>query len=161
MRIRDTSEVLAAHPLFAGFGEADLALIAGCGTNVRFRAGEVVAEEGADADTFYLVRRGRIAIETHAPHRPAIVVATHPAGDVVGWSWILPPHRWAFDARAVEDTGAIALDGACLRGKCEQDTDLGYRLMRRFARLASDDLQATRMQLLDVYGAPAGSHAGR
>lgn len=154
MRIRDTGDLLAHHPFFAGFPEADLTLVAGCATNVRFRPGELLAAEGSDADTFFLIRRGRVSIETHAPNRPTIMLATHGAGDIVGWSWILPPHRWAFDARALDDTSAVALDGACLRGKCEADTDLGYRLMQRFAGLASDDLQATRVQLLDVYGAP-------
>lgn len=154
MQIKETRDLLADHPFFAGFPPADLALVAGCGTNAHFRPGELVAEEGSNADTFFVIRRGRISIETHAPQRPTIVLATHGAGDIVGWSWILPPHRWAFDARALDDTSAVALDGACLRGKCETDTDLGYRLMQRFARLASDDLQATRVQLLDVYGAP-------
>jgi hypothetical protein len=46
----------------------------------------------------------------------------------------------------------VAFDGACLRGKCEQDHDLGYELMKRFAANMVDRLQATRLQLLDVYG---------
>ena len=49
-------------------------------------------------------------------------------------------------------TSAVALDGACLRGKCEADTALGYRLMARFARLTQQRLQETRLQLLDLYG---------
>lgn len=149
-------DLLAAHPFFDGLPETDIDLIAGCGINVHLSGGQILFEEGAPADTFYVVRRGRVAIEMHAP-QSTIVLATHRSGDVVGWSWLFPPHRWAFDARAVEDTSAIALDGACLRAKCEDDTDLGYRLMKRFARLATDHLAATRLQLLDVYGTPGST----
>jgi hypothetical protein len=86
-----------------------------------------------------------------------MMITTLGAGELVGWSWLFPPYRWHFDARATELTRTIAFDGACLRDKCEQDHDLGYELMRRFASLMLDRLQATRLQLLDVYGrAPVG-----
>ena len=156
MNKADIRDLLAAHPFFAGLPGTDLDLIAGCGTNVHFRPGEMLFAEGEPADRFFVLRRGRVAIETHMPQRPAIVLATHGSGDVVGWSWLFPPYRWAFGARAVEDTSAIALDGACLRAKCDDDGDLGYRLMRRFARLLTDELAATRLQLLDLYGDPRG-----
>ena len=151
---------MASHPFFAGLRDTDLDLIAGCGRNVHFRSGALLFEEGAPADTFYVVRRGMVAVETHAPEQPTIVLATHRAGDVIGWSWLLPPHRSPFDARAAEDTGVIALDGVCLRAKCDDDTDLGYRLMQRFARLAAEDLQAARLQLLDLYGPPRQPRRG-
>jgi hypothetical protein len=48
---------------------------------------------------------------------------------------------------------AIALDGKCLRTKCEQNHDLGYELLKRFSQIMSRRLDATRLQLLDVYGA--------
>ncbi len=83
------------------------------------------------------------------------MIATLGEGAVVGWSWLFPPYRWSFDARALELTRTVAFDGACLRGKCEADTTLGYELMQRFAAVMLDRLQATRLQLLDVYGQPA------
>ena len=75
----------------------------------------------------------------------------------MGWSWLFAPHRWQFDGRAVDPTRTIAFDGTCLRGKCDADHELGYQLMRRFAAVAVERLQATRLQLLDVYGQPRRS----
>jgi len=46
----------------------------------------------------------------------------------------------------------VAFDGVCLRGKCDEDHELGYQLMRRFAASLIERLQTTRLQLLDVYG---------
>ena len=50
----------------------------------------------------------------------------------------------------------LAFDAACLRGKIERDDALGYALMRRFAPVMLERLQATRLRLVDVYRNPAG-----
>lgn len=151
-------DLLADHRFFAGLPPADLDLIAGCGVNVAFRAGAMVAREGDPADRFFVVREGHGAIEVHAPGRGALVVATAGPGDVIGWSWLFPPHQWRFDVRAVTDVRAVALDGACLRGKADEDPALGYRLMERFARILVSRLESTRLQLADLYG--TGEAAG-
>jgi hypothetical protein len=86
------------------------------------------------------------------PHLGDAVIETLDAGDVVGWSWLFPPYRTHFDARAIVATHTIAFDGACLRTKCESDPAFGYKLIKRFAAVMMDRMQATRLQLLDMYG---------
>jgi CRP/FNR family cyclic AMP-dependent transcriptional regulator len=152
--VRQLEEILADVPFLAGMSPERLALLAGCGSNVTFAAGETIFREGGPADTFFVIRHGTVAIELHLPARGAMTVETIDAGEVIGWSWLFPPYRWSFDARAVEQVRAIVFDGACLRGKCEADKELGYELMRRFAAVMLERLQATRVQLLDVYGKP-------
>jgi CRP-like cAMP-binding protein len=143
---------VAESPVFRGLPAAHLELIAGCGRNTGFEAGDYLFREGDQADTFYLLRRGRVTLETFVPGRGALAVQTVDEGEVVGWSWLFPPFRWHFDARALDGVRAIAFDGACLRGKCDGDHTLGYELLGRFSPVMLERLQATRMQLLDVYG---------
>ncbi len=142
--------------LFEALTQEELELIAGCGSNVRFRQGELLFRDGAAADTFYVIRHGSVALETFVPARGAVTIETIDAGEVVGWSWLFPPYRWHFDARAASLVRATGFDGACLRGKCEQDPQLGYDLMSRFAQVMIQRLQWTRMRLLDVYGDGVG-----
>ncbi|NOT57572.1 MAG: cyclic nucleotide-binding domain-containing protein [Deltaproteobacteria bacterium] len=144
--------ILAAHPFFRDLDPRHLQLIVSCAANVRFEAGQFIFREGEDANHFYLLRHGTVSVEVFVPQRGALTIQTLREGDVLGWSWLLPPYRWHFDARAVSLTRALALDGKCLRAKCEDDHDLGYELFKRFARLMTERLQATRLQLLDVYG---------
>jgi CRP-like cAMP-binding protein len=129
-----------------------LELIAGCARNRVFAAGEQLMREGEPADDFYVIRRGDVALETYVPQRGALTIETLHDGDLVGWSWLVPPYRTTFDARALVETHAVSFDGACLRGKCEADHDLGYELMTRFTAVIVERLQATRLRLLDVYG---------
>lgn len=130
--------------------------IAGCGQNRVFEAGEYMLREGEPADTFYVVRRGSVAIETFAPRRGPVTIETLHDGDLLGWSWLVPPYRTTFDARALTTTHAIAFDGACLRGKLDGDPALGYVLLRLFAAVIVERLQGTRLRLLDVYGKASG-----
>ena len=143
--------IIANHPFFAGLDGGFTSLMVGCASNVRFRPGDYIFREGDPANTFYLIREGKVAVEVFAPQHEPIIVATLGVGEILGWSWLLPPYHWKNHAHAVEDTRAIALDGKCLRTKCEQNHDLGYEVLKRFARIIEQRLEATRLQLLDVY----------
>ena len=108
--------------------------------------------EGQAADLFFAIRGGSVAVETYVPSRGPITLQTLGEGEILGWSWLFPPYVYQFDARAREAVRATTFDGACLRSKCDADPALGYELMKRVARLVSSRLEATRRQLLDVYG---------
>ena len=146
--------IIREHPFFAGLDEGFCQLVVGCARNVRFEAGQYLFHEGEPADQLYLVRHGRVALEVTMPGRAPVTFQTVPAGEIVGVSWLVAPYRWTYDARALELTRAIAMDATCLRRKCEEDHDLGYELMKRFVPVVVERLQATRLQILDVYGTP-------
>jgi CRP-like cAMP-binding protein len=146
--MENLERILAEHSFFAGLESYYTNLLVGCAANVRFDAGSYILKEGEEANEFYIIRKGKVALE--------IILATLGEGDILGWSWLLPPYQWKFHARAVEDTRAFALDGKCLRDKCEQNHDLGYELLKRFSQIIDRRLDATLFQLLDVYGAPEG-----
>ena len=156
MATESLERILGEHPFFGGMDEPYLQLFVDCASNVRFNAGETIFREGEDADKFYLIRQGKVALETSAPQRGSVIIQTLGEGEVLGWSWLVAPFRWRFNARVVEAVRAIALDGKCLRGRSEEDHNLGYELMKRAAQIMEQRLQATRLQLLDVYGSGVG-----
>ena len=156
--MRTIDQLIAETPIFDGLTAEHLELIAGCGWNERLPAGTRLLREGESADRFYILRHGVVALQFEAPGRGPLVIETLHDGEVVGWSWLFAPYRWAMDGRAVEDCSVVTFDGTCLRGKCEADHELGYQLMSRFAHNVIERLQSTRMQLIDVYGrAPASA----
>jgi len=143
--------IIAEHSFFTGLEPYYANLLTGCASNVRFEAGTYIFKEGEEANEFYLLRSGKVALEIFAPQRKPIMLATLGEGEILGWSWLLPPYQWRFHAHALEKVRAIALDGKCLRSKCEQNHDLGYEILKRFAQIMEQRLEATRLQLLDVY----------
>jgi len=149
---RSLDQVLADVPLLSGLADEELALLAGCARNVRFDTGDFLFREEGAADVFYVIRHGIVALEIYAPGRGPVRIETIEDGEVLGWSWLFPPYRWHFDARALSVVRATAFDASCLREKCDRDPALGYRLMGRFAQVVIERLQATRLRLLDLYG---------
>ena len=149
-------QLLAEAKAFNGMSEKHLRLIAGCAQNKVFEEGEYLMREGEKADSFYVVRLGRVALEIFVPQRGGVVVETVDDNDLVGWSWLTPPFKVHLDARAVGSVHVVAFDAACLRGKAVEDPVLGYELMRRFIPVIVERLQATRIRMLDVYGGVAG-----
>jgi CRP/FNR family transcriptional regulator, cyclic AMP receptor protein len=145
-------EIIGDHQFFAGMQPDHLQFIAGCASNVTVNAGDFVFREGESADRFFIVRHGVVAIELHDARRGDIRIHTVNENDVLGWSWLFPPYRWHYGARALTLVRMTAFDGQCLREKCDSDHSLGYDLMKRFAVIMMERLQATRMQVLDVYG---------
>ncbi|MGA8295525.1 MAG: cyclic nucleotide-binding domain-containing protein [Acidimicrobiales bacterium] len=146
------NELIAETPLFSGLGASAIDLAAGCATNVAFDEGERLLLEGEEADTFFLIRRGQVAIQVRRPSGKPIVIETIGPGKILGLSWLVPPYRWHFDAVATEPVGAVAIDGLCLRKKADEEPAFGYAILQRIAQVLLERLQATRTRLLDVYG---------
>jgi len=141
--------ILREHPFLKGLTQEYINFIVGCTTHKVFKEGEVILKEGEAADKFYIIRSGKVAI--YIGHPSEITIQTIGEGDILGWSWLIPPHRYRFSAKALENTRALALDGKCLREKCEKNSDLGYALLKRLVGVLSERLEAARLQLLDMY----------
>ena len=156
MRVQSIRELLGAQPVLAGLEPGDLDLMATCGHLAVVGAGASLAREGEPAEQFFVLRAGRVALEIDAPTGP-LIVETLEAGDLVGWSWIFPPHRWVYDVVVVEQAHVVVIDAACLRQKCDAEPAFGYRVMQRFAAVVAQRLMATRLRLLDLYGTSVGA----
>ena len=147
--------IIKEQPFFQGLEDRHIQVVTGCARNVHYEEGQVIFHEGEEANEFFLIREGLVALEIIVPHRGAATVQTVGEGDMLGWSWLFPPYRWRFSSRAQRAIRALAFDGKCLRTKCEEDHDLGYELLKRFSRVVTNRLEATRLQLLDMYGTSA------
>jgi CRP/FNR family transcriptional regulator, cyclic AMP receptor protein len=150
----ELAEVLGTHPFFYGMAAEHLDVLATCATAADFATGETIFASGDSADACYLVLDGDVALELVAPGRGPHVIQTLHSGDVLGWSWLVEPYRWMFDAQALTAVRAIRFDAQCLRSAKENDPALGFDLLRRFVVVIVDRMQAARMQLMDIYGAP-------
>jgi CRP/FNR family cyclic AMP-dependent transcriptional regulator len=138
--------ILKKHLFFKGLEQEYLDFIVGCASNVVFKEGEIIMKENDPADKFYLIREGTVAIEITR----TVTIQTLHGGDILGWSWLIPPYRYRFNCRAVEKVRAIALDGKCLREKCEKNHDLGYELLKRLTSVFTQRLEATRKQIISL-----------
>ncbi len=149
--MKSISDILKEQSFFAEMSEDMLDYLAGCGQNMHFGPDEYIGKENDASDYLYIVKRGKVAVEVVHPVRGPITIRTLGAGEIAGFSWIIPPYRLQFGLKALERTSVLALNGNCTRGKCEEDYHLGYLLMKQAATIMDKRLRDTRIQLLDVY----------
>lgn len=143
-------EVLQSHPFLEGFRAEFIEKLAGLAFQARFDTDQMVFREGDHSSLFYLILEGKVALEIHAPGRTLRIQTLGP-GDELGWSSMLRPVRKQFQARCLEPVRAVALDGARVLQACESDHPFGVAVTRRLLGVVAERLQATRMQLLDIY----------
>lgn len=141
-------------PPLRGLADAQLSELAATASEEHYRDGERIFTEGRPARGCRLVRSGQVVLDTHVPGRGRMTVDTLHAGDVLGWSWMVPPHRWHFTATALGDTHAILLDTDRLMSFAEDDPVLGYAMAKVVVAVLLDRLQSTRVRMLDLYGVP-------
>jgi CRP/FNR family transcriptional regulator, cyclic AMP receptor protein len=144
----ELEEAVAAHPFLIGINAHYIRLIADCAMRCQFTAGQVIFRKGDTANRFYLIERGKVALESSAGDQ-VVRIDEVGGGDLLGWSWIFPPFVWHFDARAIEPTTAIFLYGI-LRDYCEADPALGYVLFKRMSEVMMHRLQAARVKLSEA-----------
>jgi CRP-like cAMP-binding protein len=143
---------LAQHPLFKGLKQEHIALIGSLAKLVTFQPQQRVFAQDKPATHFFIVRDGSVTVEIPAVGGDPIAIQTLGSGGLLGWSWLIPPYRWAFDARATVPSNVIAVDGEKLRVACEADPQLGYELLKRFAGLMAERLHAARAATIRHYG---------
>ena len=149
--MKGIKEIIKEHSFFKDLKPEYLDFIAGCASNVVFKEDEMILREGDEANKFCLIRHGRIAIDIPLSKQRGITIQTIKDGDILGWSWLIPPHNYRFNAKAITETRAISFDGKCLREKCESKYDLGYELLKRLAAVFISRLEMTRLQLVNSY----------
>jgi CRP-like cAMP-binding protein len=149
MSHQEIVSALGSHTFLRGLEPAHLAEIARCAQQITLTAGQYLGREREASSTFFLIQSGRVSIEVQKPGRGAVRVQLVGPGEIVGWSWLIPPYRWHFDARVLDSVQALALDAEALRRLGETDHELGYQLLKRLIVVVGTRLAATQRELLD------------
>ena len=153
--IEVTPAALAAHPFLHGMSHDQLAALAATASDVTFPARYRLFEDGGNATRFWLIQSGHVSLDLHIPGEGPVVIETIGMGELLGWSWLFPPYRWAFGAVAATRLEAFEFDAAAVRACCASDRGLGYELNQRVTRVLAKRLQATRIRLIARSGRAA------
>ena len=126
--------------------------LAGVAQVVEFPAGAVIFRQGEVASTLYLVVDGNVSLEVCAPGVGCKRILTVGPGELLGWSPVLEQGRLTATARSISATQTVAFSGPQILAICEQNPRFGFEFMKRAALALAKRLNATRLQLLDVFG---------
>lgn len=145
---------IAGQRFFEGIKPRFLEFLAGHAKHRRLKPNEVLHRVDQPAERFYVLTSGRIAVEIAAIEGPPLGLQELKPGAILGWSWLIPPYRWAFQARAEEESEVIEFDGKAVRERCEEDPEFGYDVLKRFSALMSERLEFARRKMMDEWSPP-------
>ena len=148
------TEYLSKQEILSGLDPDFTQFIASCAKEKRVEKGAVLFRRGDKADRFFLVRSGSLTIEIPAIQGPSLEVQRLGPDKILGWSWLIPPYRWSFQAKAQETSDVIEFDGAAIVKRCEEEPKLGYEMMKRFTLLMSERIEASRQKMMDEWNPP-------
>jgi CRP/FNR family cyclic AMP-dependent transcriptional regulator len=154
MSMQSTEDYLSSHPFFNELDDRFMKFLSNSCTELGIKKGEVLFHQGEFADKFYLLRNGQISVHVPALVGPTLEIQTLSKDQMLGWSWLIPPYRWHFVARAVEDSDMLEFDGRAILAHCEEDPKFGYELLKRFSGLMSERLDAARQKMMDQWDPP-------
>jgi len=150
-------DLLAVHDFVSDLPAGWLHRLAMAGRPVFHPAGTRLFREDATADRFWLVHSGAVAVDFHVPGRGDIVIETIGPGQVLGWSWWRPPHRWRFGAVVAEHVRAVELDAHLVRELMAEAPDFGLEISGRLFDVVAERFQAARHRLVELYAYPSGA----
>jgi len=151
---QSTEDYLSTHTFFSGLDDSYRKFLSNSVTELQIKKGGVLFKQGDRADKFYLLRKGQVSVQVPALMGQSLEIQTLGEDQVLGWSWLIPPYRWIFLARAVEDSELLEFDGGAILARCEEDPKFGYELFKCFAALMSERLGAARQKMMDQWDPP-------
>ena len=147
-------EYLSTQEFFSGLSPEFIGFLARCASERQIEPGQILFRQGESAHHFYLIRNGSIAIEIPAITGPTLKVQSLGADQILGWSWLIPPYKWNFQARVEAQTALLAFDGDAVLARCEEEPNFGYTLLKRFASLMAERLGVARQRMMDQWNPP-------
>ena len=147
-------DYLSSHVFFSGLDDSFIKFLSNSARELRIKKGDVLFKQGERADKYYLLRNGRVSVQVPALMGPTLEIQSLGEDQIIGWSWLIPPYRWNFLARATEDSDLLEFDGNAILARCEKDPKFGFELFKRFARLMSERLDAARQKMMDEWNPP-------
>lgn len=145
------AEYLSAHEFFSELSEEILNFLCECARTHEIKKGQILFRQDEHADKFYVVCNGRISVQIPAIMGSALEIQVLGKDQIMGWSWLIAPYQWNFQAKAEEDSELLEFDGTAILARCEQEPQFGYEVLKRFAVLMSERLDAARQKMMDEW----------
>lgn len=145
--MNENVQFLKEHPVFQRLSEVYLHQLAEHMEVVNLDAGSILFEEGESAELFYIVMEGTVDLYARIGEDEEEWVQLIDVGEVIGWSWLVPPYRWAFTAKSREGAMLMQFDAKAIRDLCDRDPAFGYGTMKQICSLMLGRLHTIRAQM--------------
>ncbi|WFB34743.1 cyclic nucleotide-binding domain-containing protein [Kiritimatiellota bacterium B12222] len=145
--MNENVQFLKEHPVFQRLSEVYLHQLAEHMEVISVDAGEYLFSEGSTAMNFYIVMEGTVDLYATLSTDEEQWVQMIDVGELIGWSWLVPPYHWAFSAKTRDGAMLMKFDASAIRELCDRDPAFGYGTMKQICALMLGRLHTIRNQM--------------
>ncbi|MGD8457234.1 MAG: cyclic nucleotide-binding domain-containing protein [Anaerolineales bacterium] len=149
-----SKRMLKWYPLFSNLSDYMLEEIALISTEIELNEGDWLFCEEAEADKFYIVIEGEVSLTTqiYIDDQVKHLEAAEPlcAGDFLGWSSVVKPHRYTLGGKARKKCKLIEIDAGSFRELLDDNPEYGYHIIKNISEVIGERLIGKCIQFLSV-----------
>lgn len=143
-----TATGLAAQRFLQGMRPGQLDALADAASEVVFPAGHRIFDEGDYADHFWLIQSGYVVLDVQVPGEGLAIIGKVGIGELLGWSWLLPPYQWSLGAVCATEVKAFEFNAQAIRERCGADPAFRDALTQRLFPVLTGRLMNTKTCLV-------------
>jgi len=129
--------------LLTGLSLKDTSEILGLASQTRVPKTDVLFRLGDEAKNLLLVRSGRVRLTFPmriGNEQKDILAEERVPGQMIGWSALIPPHRFTLQAVATTEAELLVLPGQALRQLFREKPRVGYTVLTNLAQIVGQRL---------------------
>jgi CRP-like cAMP-binding protein len=149
---RPRSEILTvikATEFFKNLGAEELDAVSKCIIEKTFRAGEILIAEGTPGEYFFLVKRGKVAVEKMTAAGP-VMLARLSSGQCFGEMSLIENYPTSATVSALEDSEILMIGRLDLNVLLNWNTVLAAKMWKAFTEMLSQRIRVMNEKLLDA-----------
>jgi CRP-like cAMP-binding protein len=130
--------------LMAGLTEAEADELMALGESISVPAGGMVFEQGGLAERVFQLVRGRVTLTLPIQVRgkeEKVLIEERLAGETLGWSGLIPPHRFTLEACSPVNSELIAFSRSSLLEHFASRPNVAFTVTRNVAAVIGHRLQ--------------------
>jgi len=148
-----TVDMLRRSKIFCDLEDKELEKIVPLCREKSYAEGALICTEGDEATTLHILKDGEVRLQYKICPQPdvcqnATILVDEP-GYVACWSAVVKPRRLTASAHSMSNVKVIAIDGKGLNELMEQDSHIGFVVMKGLAEVISQRLKEAKELRLD------------
>jgi CRP-like cAMP-binding protein len=141
--------------VFQAFSKDQLEKLSKITDEKSFKKGAAIYQRGSRADYIYVVLKGMVSLNRLEPGETiGISFEKREKGELFGAACFMQPQQYTLTAVCNENTDVAAINADKLFKLCEQDPEMGYKLLKEVAQIYFERYKAAKRQIHEMVKTP-------
>ncbi len=136
---------------FANLDERQLAMVETCCEIIQYPAGAIIYQQNSPAQKMFIILSGMVSLDDVVDNFTFISYERRGHKSIIGTASLIGQKLYSLTATCLEPTEVIAIDVPRLEAICEQDSEVGFKVMTEVAFIFFQRYERAKTRLYNVF----------